>query len=422
MKKTEQLLNGITLITHQLQHLHSVRISVSFRTGSLYENEYNSGISHITEHLFFRRLSDLPQDELYFEMQKIGDEIYGATCFDYVTFNITVVSRHFEKALDLMLKYFDKFDWTESELSQEREVVFREIETSGGSYEKWIRSYYFEDTKYSVPIMGTKESVTALSLDEINSWKNEYFTPQNSCVVVTGNFTDDEYNLLKNRLNNIESYGETKERILELPKDFENRNPDNNLAIEETDNELTEVVMLVDINEKYDYESVRLLKCIFEGCSGKLSMAMREKVSFTYDIYSELLSYIGFYRLSFSYTVRNEVLFESLNTLIENIKEAKTNITEKEYISSIAFLTDNMLMELDDCRSLNNEYYLCDFVFGNRFSTPDEKAEKYSQLTTTDLIKTANDIFVSKNVSFIIETSLDENEVREYITKLTADL
>ena len=228
MKKSEQLLYGISLITHTLPHLHSVCISVTFRAGSLYENEQNSGISHMVEHMFFRRLSDLSQDELYFEMQKIGDEINGETCADYVSFNITVVPQYFTKALDLMLRYFDKFNWTETELSQEKEVVFRQIETSGGSYGKWVNSYYFEDTKYSVPIMGTKESVAALSLDEINCWKNEYFTPQNACVVVTGNISDDDYSLLKSRLNNIESYGEAKEKIFELPKNFENRNPDNN--------------------------------------------------------------------------------------------------------------------------------------------------------------------------------------------------
>ncbi len=423
MKKSEQLLNGISLVTHPLPHLHSVCISVSFRAGLLYENEHNCGISHMVEHLFFRRLSDLPQDELYFEMQKIGCEIYGATNYDYVTFNITVIPKYFARALDLMLRFFDKFNWTETELTQEREVVFRQIETSGGSFDKWINSYYFEDTKYSVPIMGTKESVEALTLDEINHWKNEYFTPKNACVVVTGNFTDDDYSLLKNRLNNIESYGEAKEKFLEFPKDFENRNPDNNLAVEQSDNELAEVVMLVDISNSFDYESISFLTSILgDGCSSKLSMAMREKRSFTADIYSELFSYFGFQRLYFSYTVKNEALLESLSNLFETIKEAKSNITENEYLSSIAFFTDDQLMQLDDCKKLNKEYLLCDFVLDNLVSVPDEKAEKYSQITPSDLTKTANEIFVSKNISFIIETSLNVDDVRAFVERKILEL
>lgn len=422
MNKSEKLLNGISLITHTLPHLHSVCISVTFRAGSLYENEQNSGISHMVEHMFFRRLSDLSQDELYFEMQKIGDEINGETCTDYVSFNITVVPRYFTKALDLMLRYFDKFNWTEKELSQEKEVVFRQIETSGGSYGKWVNSYYFEDTKYSVPIMGTKESVAALSLDEINCWKNEYFTPQNACVVVTGNITDDDYSLLKSRLNNIESYGEAKEKIFELPKNFENRNPDNNLVVEQTDDELADVVMLIDINDRFDYETLYLLTSILgEGCGSKLSMALREKCSFTDEISAYLYYYLGFYRLYFSYTVRNEAMLESIDTLLKIIKEAKSNITEKEYLSSIAFFTDNQLMSLDNCKRLNNEYFI-DFVLDCSFSTPDEKAEKYSQITPSDLAKTANEIFVSKNISFIIETSLNEDDVRAFVERKIPEL
>lgn len=422
MKKSEKLLNGITLITHPLRHLHSVCISVTFRVGSLYETEHNSGISHMVEHMFFRRLSDLPQDELYFEMQKIGDEINGETCYDYVTFNITVVPRYFSKALDLMLKYFDIFNWTETELSQEREVVLRQIENSGGSYEKWINSYYFEDTRYSVPIMGSRESVEALSVDEINHWKNEYFTPQNACVVVTGSFTDEEYILLKNSFNNIESYGEAKPKITEIAKNFENRNPDNNLVVEHTDDELADVVMLVDINDRFDYEIVNLLASILgEGCGSKLSMAMREKCSFTDEISSYLYYYFGFYRLYFSYTVRNEAMLESIDTLFKTIKEAKSNITEKEYLSSIAFFTDNQLMDFDNCKKLNNEY-LIDFILDCSDSTPDEKAEKYSQITPSDLAKTANEIFVSKNISFIIETSLNEDDVTDFVERKILEL
>lgn len=94
-KQIENLPNGILLITHQLQHIHSVTLSVSFRTGTLYETEKNNGISHMVEHLFFRKLSNLTQRKLYLEMQKIGAEIIGRTYCDYVCFSITVVKKYF---------------------------------------------------------------------------------------------------------------------------------------------------------------------------------------------------------------------------------------------------------------------------------------------------------------------------------------
>lgn len=69
-KKSEILPNNICFITHQLEHLHNVSVSISFKAGSLYESKYNNGISHLVEHLFFRQLSDLSQESLYFNMQK----------------------------------------------------------------------------------------------------------------------------------------------------------------------------------------------------------------------------------------------------------------------------------------------------------------------------------------------------------------
>ena len=114
-------------------------------------------------------------------------------------------------------------------------------------------------------------------------------------------------------------------------------------------------------------------------------------------------------------------MLESIDTLLKIIKEAKSNITEKEYLSSIAFFTDNQLMILDNCKRLNNEYFI-DFVLDCSFSTPDEKAEKYSQITPSDLAKTANEIFVSKNISFIIETSLNEDDVRAFVERKIPEL
>ena len=79
MKKIEKLENGLMLITHKLPNTHSVTISANFRVGSIYENIHNNGISHLVEHMFFRKLSKLSQSELYLKVQSIGTEIIGLT-------------------------------------------------------------------------------------------------------------------------------------------------------------------------------------------------------------------------------------------------------------------------------------------------------------------------------------------------------
>lgn len=63
-KNIEILKNEMILITHILPNVHSVTVSINFRVGSLYEKEDESGLIHLVEHLFHRRLYDLSQMDL----------------------------------------------------------------------------------------------------------------------------------------------------------------------------------------------------------------------------------------------------------------------------------------------------------------------------------------------------------------------
>lgn len=158
-KKLVKLKNGITFISQKLDNVHSVTISVNFKVGSLYEDQINNGITHLIEHLFFRQWDNLPQKQLYYEMQCMGAEIAAKTFHDYVSFSITVTPDSFIKAFKLITKCLNKFDWTDDIVKIEKEVVYKQIENDYQTFDNWIDSYYFKDTKYEKTIMGTIESV-----------------------------------------------------------------------------------------------------------------------------------------------------------------------------------------------------------------------------------------------------------------------
>ena len=64
---TNTLKNGFTVKSLRNEHLHSVNVGIYIKK----EPENVCGIAHMTEHMFFRRLSDIPQSRLYFETDTI---------------------------------------------------------------------------------------------------------------------------------------------------------------------------------------------------------------------------------------------------------------------------------------------------------------------------------------------------------------
>ena len=128
----------------------------------------------------------------------MGAEIAAKTFHDYVSFSITVTPDSFIKAFKLITKCLNKFDWTDDIFKIEKEVVYKQIENDYQTFDNWIDSYYFKDTKYEKTIMGTIESVQSISLKDINSWKDKYFCSNNSCVAITGNYSDEDFLTVQN--------------------------------------------------------------------------------------------------------------------------------------------------------------------------------------------------------------------------------
>lgn len=415
-KKIKRLNNGILFVSHKLNNVHSLTVSVNFKVGSLFENEDNNGITHLLEHLMFRRLDDLDQAQLYYRMQCLGCEIIGKTYNDFLSFEITVVPENFIPAFELMLRYFNEFKWNDTEFESEKKVVLKQIENYSQSYSQWIDENYLSGTQYELPIMGTENSVQKLSIESVIAWKKKYLCPHNSCVTVTGKFAEEEYEYAAKKLDEITTVGQAFEIPKCLPMGFNRRNFYNRYTLIECDSELSDIVLFVDISSDIDYETVRLLSSILgEGCGSRLGFELRERYALTDDIDTDLMLFFGFSRLSISFTVNKTNFYESIKLLLATIKEFKQAIRKDEYDSSICFFTKNQLMDYNYPCEMNRNYVFSDFVFECEISEPSERKKKYEGIGLEDLQSCAEQVFTSENISFLIETSLDAEKIKRYI-------
>jgi len=46
--------NGLTVVTVEMPHIHTLEVAMFVRAGLRFENEKNNGISHFLEHMMFR--------------------------------------------------------------------------------------------------------------------------------------------------------------------------------------------------------------------------------------------------------------------------------------------------------------------------------------------------------------------------------
>lgn len=354
-------------------------------------------------------------------MYSIGAEIIGKTYRDYVSFSITVVPKYFDTAMSLISKCLNQFTWTSESVNLEKKIVCKQIQNSTVSFQQWIDSSYFKDSSYGFPIMGTIDNIELISVDDLNRWKTKYFCCKNACMVITGDYSELEMENCIRKLpqNNI---GEKSRKTNYIPDDFYNRKYDNRFDIFYDDSDITEITVNIDINNDFQFESLRLLSSILgEGCTSKLPTILREERNYTDDVYTDFMCFDGFYRLTISFNVSSDDFKKSMACFFDVLGEMRKCISQNDINSSIRFFTDNQFMDLDNPRLLNERYLLCDFVLPHINSEPHILCEEYKKISCNDILNCSRNIFKKNNFSFVISTNLNDYEVRKYLESLLSN-
>ncbi len=395
MKKEQILSNGLTVITDINYRVSTATYAVYFAVGSMYESEEFQGITHLVEHMFFRRLNKLCQKELYFKSESLGGTINGLTSQQYVCFDLTVISDYADEALELMREFFSDFEWTNKEIEAEKKVVLKEIEMNGSSF-NYLSYYQTGSECYANPIKGSEESIKSISCDEINRWKKSYFNCNNACFVVTGNISNKTADAIIDKLSEYNSgCDKIKRKRLHPKKAF--KRTDKDRLFPNIDGDIADISIFFDVDlKKVDWVSLQTVYDAFCcGNGSKLSFMLRDTGALTYAIESELLLFDGYARVETAWSVNCTDLFESLDIFSACLDDFKNGITDEELISSVKFSTANAVKFRDNTQSLASQYGYFDFICNQPFDI--EKSVAYE--ISKDKINTAiNDIFADENM------------------------
>lgn len=197
-------------------------VSTWIRTGSIHENEINNGVSHFLEHLMFKGTPRFEAGVFDKRMEGMGAVINAATWKDYTFYYVTgpqgedpeSKQDNFETALDMhadmMLNasipdeeigpQYDPNDPNYDGEKRERSVVIEEIGMRDDQpwtkiYNKLNNMMYPEGHPYRRDVIGTREIIGNIPRDEIVSYYESWYSPENMVTVVVGDF---EFEVLEN--------------------------------------------------------------------------------------------------------------------------------------------------------------------------------------------------------------------------------
>ncbi len=186
-----ELKNGMKVVVKEDHRAPVVVSQVWYKVGSSYEHEGITGISHMLEHMMFQGTRKHGPGEFSRIIAEQGGRENAFTGADYTAYFETLEKSRLPIAFELEADRMRNLVLDEKEYTKEKQVVLEErrMRTDDQPHAKTREHFMavaFTNGPYRNPVIGWPDDVANLTLEDLKSWYERWYAPNNATLVVVG--------------------------------------------------------------------------------------------------------------------------------------------------------------------------------------------------------------------------------------------
>jgi predicted Zn-dependent peptidase len=183
--------NGLQLIGETSPSARSVAVGFFVRTGSRDETPGEAGVSHFLEHMMFKGTPRRTAFDVNLDFDRIGASYNAYTSEENTVYYAALLPEYLPKGIDILADIL-RPSLREEDFDMEKKVILEEIdmyEDQPGSV-AWERArrIYYSAHPLGNSVLGTKESVGALTRDQMHAYFTRRYAANNIVLSAAGNF------------------------------------------------------------------------------------------------------------------------------------------------------------------------------------------------------------------------------------------
>ncbi len=395
--------NGIRVVHRQTNSLVS-HCGVIINAGSRDENENEQGIAHFIEHTIFKGTRRRKSYQILSHMENVGGEINAFTTKEETCIYASFLNQFLERAVDIISDIVFNSTFPEKEIEKEKEVVIDEINSYKDNPAEEIFDEFEKQLFSGHPIgnyiLGESGCIKKFRKKDIIGFIKRCYNTDEIVICSVGNI---EFAELIKILEKYFISLRINKRILPRKKFKKYK------AFNKTISKATHQSHCIIGNTGYNAKDNRLTPLIMlnnilggPGMNSKLSMNIREKYGYCYNIesYYTPFSDTGIFGIYFGTEQEN---IEKTTSLVykelDKLRNTKLGILQLhraklQLIGQIAISYENNLNEM---LSMGKS-----FLVFNKVDSIAEINQKINSVTAAQLMDTANEIFDPRQLSTLI--------------------
>jgi zinc protease len=192
-----RLANGLKVLVKVDRRAPVVVSMVWYRVGSIDEVNGRSGVSHVLEHMMFKGTAALGAGEFSKAIGRAGGRDNAFTSREYTAYHQRLKSDRLPLAIRLEADRMANLRLDADEFAREIRVVMEERRQRTEDnpqallYEQLLATAFLSSPA-RVPVIGWMSDLQSLTIDDVRTWYQDWYAPNNATLVVAGDIQPQE--------------------------------------------------------------------------------------------------------------------------------------------------------------------------------------------------------------------------------------
>ncbi len=388
---------GLRVVSEQVPGSRSVAFGVWVGVGSRDERPSTAGAAHFLEHVLFKGTRRRDAMAIASALDAVGGELNAFTAKEYTCFHARVLDEDLPLAVDVVCDLVTSSVLRSSDVEVERGVILEEIamneDDPGDAVHDVFAAAVFGDTPLGRPVIGTVESISAMSRAALAGFYRRRYDVPNLVVAAAGSVDHDHLVSLL-----AEAFGARLEGDA-APSGLRPRGPEprttGSVVAQDGFGEQAHLVLGTTALRRDDPRRFALgvlSTALGGGMSSRLFQTIREERGLAYSVYSSCSSsadtgLFGVYAGCSPGKVGD--VLDLVRAEFEAV--AQDGITDEEVARSQGAMRGSLVLDLEDTDARMSRLGLCELTSGQLLSVDDELA-RIAAVTPDDVRAIARDV------------------------------
>ncbi len=342
--------NGLRVLLLPVEGALSASVGVWIEAGSRYEAAAKQGISHFVEHMTFKGTVARTARQISEEMDLLGGGMNAYTTKEYTRFYAQTLAENARPAMELLTDMLLHSRMAAEDVELERGVILEEMamyEDAGEDLaHEALCGAIWPDSPLGRPICGTRETVSAITPQDLLQYVAEEYTPGRMVAVAAGGYNrEDMLDCLQSTLGRLKPGAPCPAAdtpaftpgVVLRKKKFEQ------VSLE---------LAVPGIPSGAEDGDLRYALLLFNfiaggGASSRLFLRLREELGLAYSVYSTHYASKGAGLFTVSAAVSPKQQFRVLGEIRDILAGLAQGIGEEEFLRARAQIKSSFILGLE---------------------------------------------------------------------------